>query len=136
MLINLSMARQPVLYADNTYNPPRATARKIKEMRLLQPGWYFGHEKPISEPTIQTALAINEAAIAALLYKTSASPGENGEVTVAISHDDYYMEVIVEADGTITTICQFRDQEPEYREGLSLDLARKVIRQFGEFAGR
>ena len=98
-----------------SFGPLQSVAEKIESFRDLQAGWDYGRGVPISENTIQRALAWNLILKLLRLPATDASPGSDGEVSIAVGCGDHYFEVIVEADDTISVAYDFQRKQVFYR---------------------
>lgn len=102
-----------------TENP--ATDRKIRSFTSLENGWLFGEGVAPSVETIAIALKLNETAIGKGFASTDAFPGPRGQVAVAVYYSDYYLEITIEADQTVTWLLERSDNEIERLEGLTND---------------
>jgi hypothetical protein len=82
------------------------TLRKISSFQLLPIGWDYGRGVPASTSTAERARSIYNSFTQLGFVETDAFPGSDGEIMVTAYKDDYYLECLVEIDGTYTIIAE------------------------------
>lgn len=112
---------------------------KIASFRHLRPGWHcwhYGYGGPSPESVV--AAALQWAAYLSFLgfSDIDAFAGDSGEIELAVILGVDSIDVILEADGTVTIACDRNDKQVSYRSHLSESealthitmLARKIWR--------
>ncbi len=103
---------------------------KLLSFLKLPKGWYFGGGKPPSQETVDQALSIlYEAQLYRL--KTDAIPGADGEVQILCFNENDTLEFTIEQVDRITYVFEQGEQEVSYLENLSLEIARKKLKDYG-----
>jgi hypothetical protein len=87
------------------------TATKILSFGQLPVGWHYGEGGPINRNIINTAIALFWQFFWPRFTDTDAFPGVDGEIMVTAYEGNHYVEVIVEADGTMSLTHEFEDEE-------------------------
>jgi hypothetical protein len=98
------IALEPFLSAEET----------IKSFSGLECGWDYGAGCPSQESTINAALTWNKL-LRFAGFETDASPGTDGEISVAGSFGDHYVEMIVEADATTSVAYDLQRKQQFYK---------------------
>ena len=106
------------------------TERKIRGFKRLQKGWHYGEGRPFGDNIINAAISLHKEALRLGFFETDAFPGANGEIMVTIYRHEHYLEFIIERDLTVTFSREDGDDETRYEEGLTLNNAIRVIRDF------
>jgi hypothetical protein len=96
-----------------------ATVQKIASFRHLAPGWHYGAGGPIDEKVTDMAFAMLARLTMAGLFDTDAFAGGDGEVMVTAYEGDHYIEIIVEADCTISLTHEYQGKEMFDQERMS-----------------
>lgn len=104
---------------------------KIKGYGSLRPGWHYGEGVTPPDSNIQTALKLHDTFLDEGFTRTNAFPGVDGEVRVTAYHNQYYLELTVEVDGSITFVYESGDEEIAYEENLSPTQANAKIKYRG-----
>lgn len=68
-------------------------------------------------------------------FRNNQFVGDSGEIRLTVYHGDYYLEFTIEIDQTITYRRELGEQEQDYQEGLSLDEAIEIIKEFKQSIG-
>lgn len=106
------------------------TAIKIRELREMPVGWFYGTGVAPDEEVVDITLKLNRAAINESLFETDVFPAEGGELMLVIYYDNYCLELMVERDGRINVVYERNDEEFDFKENLSLKEAVTEIRLF------
>lgn len=92
---------------------------KINSFARLPRGWDYGSGGPISDQIIQTAQAWKNLLVAQFVWDIDAFAGGDGEILIAASCGDHYVEVIIEPDNTISMGYDFKGKQIFYRPRVS-----------------
>jgi len=107
---------------------PDDTERKIASFQRLRAEWHYRTEgRPIESPILERALRLHREAVRQGFERTDAFPGLHGEVMLTIYDDSNYLELVIEADGTVDFVRERDGVEIACLEGLSLDRAIEVL---------
>lgn len=118
------------IVADDRVLIPSKTEMKVREYARLPEGWFFGDCQGIENETVTISLRLLREAEHLGLHDTNVFPGGDGELLLTIYHGDYYMDLMVEPDGTVDVTVEKGEEELVYREGVSL---LEAISEIGEF---
>lgn len=111
----------------------RSTEKKILGFGEFQEGWHFGEEGvPFEKEIITYAVSLNREAVRRGFQRTNAFPGTDGSIAVTAYFREQYLEFTVEPDGRITLYHEQAHEEVSCSEGLSLQEAKRAIREFSE----
>lgn len=94
-------------------------ATKISSFAALPQGWDYGSGGPVSRDVISLALAWNDRLHRLGFLNTNASAGTDGEVAIGAGLGDHYVEIIVEADNSVSVVYDFRRRQIFHRPRLS-----------------
>ncbi len=98
----------------------------------MDEGWHFGDGIPIKKEIIKKAIKIDEKAFNCGYYETDAIPGIDGEIEVTIYYLDDYFEFIIEKNGEVTCVHEYKNNEIAYEENISFSKALKKIEKLKE----
>jgi hypothetical protein len=93
--------------------PFLSAEEKINSFGGLECGWDYGAGCASQESTISAALTWNKL-LRFVGFETDASPGTDGEISVAGSFGDHYIEIIVEADATTSVAYDLQRKQQFY----------------------
>jgi hypothetical protein len=79
-----------------------ATIRKLRGFGDLAQGWHYGSGGPIGGERIRDAIRVLDEMYMLGLTRTDAFPGAGGEIQLTAYHQDHYLSVILETDGTLS----------------------------------
>lgn len=110
-----------------------STAQKIDSFALLEDGWDYGSGGPMAEKNLDAARGWNTFLSAFPFSYTDAFPSGDGRVTIAAGAGDYYIEIIVESDLTISVAYDFKKKQKFYRLHMSNEGAlQSILEMSGE----
>jgi hypothetical protein len=92
---------------------------KINSFAKLPVGWDYGGGGPISDQIVQTALAWKSLLATQFVWDIDAFAGGDGEILIAASCGDHYVEVIIEPDSSISMGYDFKGKQIFYRPRMS-----------------
>lgn len=118
------------IMADDRVLLPSKTEMKVREYARLPEGWFFGDCQGIEKETVTISLRLLREAEHLGLHDTNVFPGGDGELLLTIYHGDYYMDLMVEPDGTVDVTVERGEEELVCREGVSL---LEAISEIGAF---
>lgn len=95
-----------------------ALENEIKSFGALEPGWRFGEGGPIGLGIIEQALSIVSLMRQCGFNDIDAFPGGGGEISLMASAEVYVMEVVIEADSSITVSHDCDGNQLGYMSGL------------------
>ena len=84
---------------------------KILEFKTLEEGWHWGEGSSIKNEIIQKTLELDKKAYEFGYFVTDAFPGLDGEIAFTIYYKDDYFEFIVENNGMVTYVHEYKDEE-------------------------
>lgn len=108
-----------------------ATRSKMLSFAELPAGWHYGDGRPVSQETLDAALAILQQATNLGFSATDAFPGIEGEVRVTIYDQAYYYEFTVELNSSVTIVFEHNGEEILALEGLSLEETLRKLEEAG-----
>ena len=108
------------------------TVRKIESFAELRAGWHFGEGGPISRDRISVAKEFHNTLISLGFTTTDAFPGVNGEIMLAAYVGQRCIEIVIEADDTISLVYEESGQTLLEAGGLTADAARSHLRKIAE----
>jgi hypothetical protein len=119
MSIRTEMANLAIHFANvgiGISEMPISVTDKIKSFADLDDGWDYGAGAPIPERRIRAAITWNRLLDIFGFSNMDASPGADGEISIAGSCGDHYLEVIVEADDVSASVAyDFKGKQQFYR---------------------
>jgi hypothetical protein len=86
------------------------TVKKIEQFRDLPVSWHYGDGQAARLDTIDRAKEIFNQYTQMGFTVTDAFPGRDGEIMVTAYKDNYYIECVVETDGTYSVVGE-RDKD-------------------------
>ncbi len=99
------------IYADNTTSPQPVvfseqpkTIKKIEKFSNLPTGWHYGKGYAANSTTVVRAKDIFNQYMQLGFSDTDAFPGKEGEIMVTGYKDKFYVECIVENNGTYSVV--------------------------------
>lgn len=109
------------------------TVKKIERFRSLPVGWHYGSGVAADRATIARAKDIFTQYAQMGFSVTDAFPGKDGEIVVTAYKNDYYIECVVEVDGTYSVVGE-KDKDviietERGSEGQTIAAIVKVARQ-------
>jgi hypothetical protein len=125
---NISYSLQALHFAGHGINSPPDAGAKIISFSNLPEGWDYGNGGPIPDRTIIAALEWNLILVVHGFSNINAFPGSGGEIVVASSNGDHYIEVIVEADETVSLAYDFKRRQVFYRLRMDAEDAKKLVK--------
>jgi hypothetical protein len=102
----------------------------INSFRILPKGWNFGEGVPASANSLRLSQKILRFAFDLGLAEAEAFPGINGEIQVGFYDENYALEITAEINGTLTVAFEKEDETVFFKEGLSLNDAIKILKDF------
>ena len=111
--------------------PSSPAADKIMAFAQLPKGWDYGQGDPIAQEVMNKALAW-EGFFSIRGWITNAGPGTDGEIAVSAILGESRIEVIVEADGTLTIAYDFKNRRVLYEPRLLVQEAQRRILEIVE----
>jgi len=99
---------------------PNNTAEKIIAFSQIPEGWHFGEGTHPQRACVLKALGINRALEGAGFSRTDAFLGPDGDIKVTGYLGDYYLEVLVNLDGSFDHYAEKDDEVLFEKDGLSL----------------
>jgi hypothetical protein len=109
------------------------TANEIMDFTRLPKGWHYGRGGPISKKVCAWALELNRHALAMRYHTTEAFPGVDGEVMVSAYIQNYTLDFTIYPDGHITFRCEIDDEDVDYADNLTLEVAKLKLTVLGYF---
>ena len=88
---------------------------KIKSFAHLQHGWDYGQGDPIAQPIISAALILSKLLKFLGFSNFDASPGTDGEISIAGSAGEHYLEIIINSDHTLSVAHDLDRRQQFYR---------------------
>jgi hypothetical protein len=99
-------------FADaSTVNNITATKQKIDSFAALPSGWHYGEGITPLPSAIANAHDWHERLVRARFLHTDAFPGADGEILIAAYHDNHNIELVLEADNSISLYYE-EDDDP------------------------
>lgn len=108
------------------------TAAKILSFADFPVGWHYGEGAPIERQIIDTALDIFWRLSMLGFDETNAFPGIYGEVMVTAYRGAHYVELIAEADGSVSVLYERNDEEIYNEEHLEFSRALELLQKISE----
>jgi hypothetical protein len=102
------------------------TEQTISSFAGLPPGWDYGSGGPIETSVIEAAIEWSRF-FGLQGFRTDAFPGGEGEISVSASIADHYLEVIVEADLTISVAYDYQRKQVFYHLRKTDKEARAIV---------
>jgi hypothetical protein len=102
---------------------------KIEAFARLPSGWHYGSGGPLSEETIGAAIEWVSFLAQLGFRDLDAFPGQNGELLIAIIKNDYYIEIILEREGTVSVVCDIDNKQEFYYSRRPVAETRQTIEQ-------
>lgn len=109
---------------------PFTTADKIRAFQRLAPGWSYSNGEPVSQATVDIALALHQELAKHGFVETDAFPGLGGEVMLRVYATGKTIEFVVERSGTVSLFVESDagdEAAPQY--GLSPEQAIQKIEE-------
>lgn len=105
--------------------------KKIDSFLALEPGWHFGEGGPPSVERVEKAIKFVKDTIG-LGFDMDAFPGIAGEIHLTFYHDNTYLEVIFDIDGSISFWHDENKEEVNTEEEIEIERAKKLVLNVGE----
>lgn len=102
---------------------------RIRALRQLKAGWYYGAGVVPSQENIERAVALGSYLSMLGVSDFSVFPGEGGEIQLVGDCDEYTVELTVEKDGDVTLAIERSDEEVWPARKMSADQAKKTIKR-------
>jgi hypothetical protein len=94
---------------------PLSLSEKLKSFADLEEGWDYGAGGPVPEHRIRAAQTWNRILELFGFSKLDASPGSDGEISIAGSCGDRYLEIVVESDDVSASVAyDFKGEQQFY----------------------
>src|SRR5258708_2340605 len=93
--------------------------QKIASFARLAKGWDYGRGGPIPEKTRTLAMWWNQFLRTQGAWDADAFAGSDGEIVLATSLGDHYLEIIIEADDTASVAYDLKHKQQFFRPHLS-----------------
>jgi hypothetical protein len=106
------------------------TVQKIENFAHLPYGWRFGEGLPISRDKINAAILLVEHAESQGITRANAFAGAEGELSISFYVGENSIELVLEADGSITFAEDRKGEQINFVENLSLEDAYDKIWTF------
>jgi hypothetical protein len=103
------------------------TRDKIADFAKLPYGWHYGTGTRPSDATIALAIDFHDFFLGLGFIATDAFPGGDGEIVVTAYEGEHCLEVIAEADGSVSIIHEIGEQPGQPRYRLSTLEARHLL---------
>jgi hypothetical protein len=109
------------------------TVKKIDTFGVLPVGWHYGVGRPANASTVARAKDIFNQYVQTGFLTTDAFPGKDGEIMVTGYKDNFYVECVVETDGSYSVVGE-RDKDVILEssgtdEGHAINAIVKIARQ-------
>lgn len=103
---------------------------KIRRFENLSPGWNAGSGLSIERRILDKGIELNKEMSLNGYLETDAFPGPDGSVMLTLYNKGDYLEFTIDPDETITFVHESNEQEVEYKEGLTLIVAKEKITEY------
>ena len=100
---------------------------KILEFEKLEEGWHYGEGTSIKKEIIEKALKLDKKAYDCGYFETDAFPGIDGEIVFTIYDENDYFEFIIENNGIVTYVHEYKDEKVCCESNVSFDKALEKI---------
>jgi len=108
------------------------TEQKILSFKNLKPGWRYGEGVEINPYAISTGIALNKEASNLGFMKTSATPIENGGISLIILHDNDELEFVIDSENSIYYYLEQNGEEIVEEPELNKEQTLKKINDYWE----
>ena len=106
--------------------------KKIDSFLALESGWHFGEGGPPSVERVKRATTFIKD-LMAIGFDIDAFPGIAGEIHLTFHHDNTYLEVIFDTDGSISFWHDENKKEIKSEEEIDIRRAKELVLNVGEF---
>lgn len=105
-----------------------STKKKILDFKNLEKGWCYGEGELFEDHVIRKSVELHKEAINQGFLETDAFPGTNGEIRITIYLDEDYFEFTLDSNEKLAFVHEKGNEEILSEESLSLEKAKKKIR--------